>query len=102
MDSLRILLKNINGSIIKLSKFTKNVLYNLYKYIDFAFKKRKTIKKIYEPIITSKEQDNKLLLQRLKELESKKVLLDKDLASVKTNLNNLERKIEYIEKNMLN
>lgn len=101
MDSLRILLKNIHGSIIKLSRFTKNVLYNFYKYIDFTLKKRKTIKKIYEPIIATKEKDNKLLLQNLKELESKKIILDKDLASVKTNLNNLERKIEFIEKNML-
>lgn len=102
MNYIKEFLISLNKSIIKLSKLIISVLYSLYKYIIFIFNKRKTIKKMYEPIIISKEKENKSLLRELKSLENKEALINKKIKTIEGDMTSLEKKINYIEKYFLN
>lgn len=102
MNYIKEFLIILNKGIVKLSKLIRNVLYSLYKYIIFIFNKRKTIKKMYESIIISKENENKSLLGELKGLQNKEAFINKKIKTIEGDMTSLEEKINYIEKYFLN
>lgn len=102
MNYIKEFLIILNKGIVKLSKLIRNVLYSLYKYIIFIFNKRKTIKKMYESIIISKEKENKSLLGELKGLQNKEAFINKKIKTIEGDMTSLEEKINYIEKYFLN
>jgi len=102
MNYIKEFLIILNKGIFKLSKLIRNVLYSLYKYIIFIFNKRKTIKKMYESIIISKEKENKSLLVELKGLQNKEAFINKKIKTIEADMTSLEEKINYIEKYFLN
>lgn len=102
MNYIKEFLIILNKGIVKLSKLIRNVLYSLYKYIIFIFNKRKTIKKMYESIIISKEKENKSLLVELKVLQNKEAFINKKIKTIEGDMTSLEEKINYIEKYFLN
>lgn len=102
MNYIKEFLISLNKGIVKLSKLIISVLYSLYNYIIFIFNKRKTIEKMYESIIISKEKENKSLLAELKGLQKKEALINKKIKTIEEDITSLEEKINYIEKYFLN
>jgi SMC interacting uncharacterized protein involved in chromosome segregation len=100
------------NSIIKFINFSYKILVDLYKkfnqflqslyaHLMFIFNKRKTIKKIYEPIITSKVKENQILISEIKNLKDKNTSLEKDINQLNSYVNNLKVKIDQVEKNFI-
>lgn len=102
MKSIDKLINLLNHILIQLSKNTKIILYKIKKYISFTLNKRETLRKIYEPIITSKEKENSDLLLNIQEIKSQTLSIEKDIRKLNTYVDDLKKNLEYIEKDLIN
>ncbi|MEG1312965.1 MAG: hypothetical protein RSD40_01490 [Bacilli bacterium] len=102
MKSINKLITLLNHILIQLSKKTKFILYKINKYISFTLNKRETLRKIYEPIISSKEKENNDLLLNIQELKSQTLSIEKDIRKLNTYVDDLKKNLEHIEKDLIN
>jgi hypothetical protein len=102
MNSFLKLIIHINQGLIHLSKKGKDIIFRSYKYLMFIFNKRETIRKIYEPIIKIKEDENQNLISETQYIKNKSLSVDKDITNLNTYINNLKNKVREIEKDFIN
>ncbi|MEG0775515.1 hypothetical protein [Clostridium sp.] len=102
MKSINKLINLLNHILIQLSKNTKIILYKINKYISFTLNKRETLRKIYEPIITSKEKKISDLLLNIQEIKSQTLSIEKDIRKLNTYVDDLKKNLEHIEKDLIN
>jgi hypothetical protein len=101
MKSINKLINLLNYILIKLSKNIKIILYKINKYISFILNKRETLRKIYEPIIASKEKENTDLLLNIQQIKNQTLSVEEDIVKLNTYVNNLKENLEQIEKDLI-
>jgi hypothetical protein len=101
MKSIIKLINFLNYILIKLSKNIKIILYKINKYISFILNKRETLRKIYEPIIASKEKENTDLLLNIQQIKNQTLSVEEDIIKLNAYVNNLKENLEQIEKDLI-
>lgn len=89
-------------TLILLSKKIKNYLYKQYYAIKFILNKKKTIKTMFNPSIAEKEKENKLLLEKIKNLKEQTLTNAQIINDLNAEIKNLKTKIDYFERNLIN